>query len=85
MSTVVNTVKLLIQRQQTKMNSNAKGKPLTEDKAIHKRSTEYCTELYNYKLKTNASILKSKDDVENRETGDSPIFKGGSRESSRLY
>ena len=32
-------------------------------------------ELYNYKLKTEASILKSEDDVENRETGESPIPK----------
>ena len=51
-----NTLRLLTQRQQMKMNSteNAKGKLLTEDKAIHKQWTEYCTEPYNYKLKTDA-------------------------------
>ena len=32
-------------------------------------------ELYNYQLKTVASSLKSEDDVENRETSDSPIHK----------
>ena len=36
---------------------------------------EYCTELYNYKLQTDAGILKSEDDVANKETGDSPILK----------
>ena len=35
----------------------------------------YSAELYNYKLKTDASILKREDDVENRETGESPILK----------
>ena len=34
-----------------------------------------CTELYNYKLKTDANISKSEDNIENRETGDSPILK----------
>ena len=48
---------------------------MTEDKAIHKRWTEYCTKLYSYKLQTDASILKNEDDVENRETGESPILK----------
>ena len=65
-------MKLLTRRQQTKANliHNAKGKLLTEDKAIHKRWPEYCTEPYNCKLKTDASIVKSEDDVENRETED---------------
>ena len=76
-NTAFNTLKLLTQRQHTKTNliENAKSELLTENKAIHKRWTEYCTELYNYKLKTDASILESEDDVENRETGDSPILK----------
>ena len=51
------------------------GKLLTEDKEIHKCWTEHCTELYNYKLKTDASILKSEGDVENRQTGESSILK----------
>ena len=36
---------------------------------------EYCTELYNYKLDTDTRILESEDDVESRETGESPILK----------
>ena len=80
-----NTLKLLAQRQQTKTNvfENAKGKLLTYDKALHKRWTEYCTELYNYKPKTDVTILRSGDDVENRETGDSPIFKEELEKSGR--
>ena len=30
--------------------------------------------MYNYKLKTDANILRSGEDVENRETGHSPIL-----------
>ena len=84
--TVFHTLKLLTQRQQTKKKAIHKQihksttNPQTihkSKKAIHKRWTEYCTELYNWKLKTNAnaSILKSEDDVENRETGDLTILK----------
>ena len=71
------TLKLLTQRQQTKTNliEHAKGKLLAEDKAINKRLTESCAELCNYNLKTDARILRSKDDVENWETWDSPILK----------
>ena len=60
--TALNTLELLTQRQQTKTNliENAKGKILTEDKEIHKRWTEYYKELYDYKLKTDANILKAK-------------------------
>ena len=73
--TAFNTLKLLTQRQQTKTNlfENAKGKLLTEDKTMQKRWTEYYVELYNYKLKTDVSTLKSEDDVENRDTRDSPV------------
>ena len=54
-----NTLKLLTQRQQTKkLIENMKGK-LTEESDTHKRWTEYCMELYNYKLKTYANILKN--------------------------
>ena len=75
--TAFNTLKLLTQRQQTKTNfiENAKDTLLTEENAIHKRWTEYCTEPYNYKLKTDASMLKSEDDIANRETIDSPYSK----------
>ena len=49
---VFDTPKLLTQRQQTKTKliENTTGKILTEEKAIHKQWTEYCTELHNYKL-----------------------------------
>ena len=63
----VNTLKLLTQRQQTKLIENTKDKFLTENKAIHKRWTEYCTELYNHKLKTEANIFRIEDNRENRE------------------
>ena len=57
------TRKLLTQRQQTKTKliDNIKGKLITEEKAIHKRWTEYCMELYKYKLKTDADILKNEE------------------------
>ena len=42
---------------------------------MHKRWTEYYTELYNYILKTDAIIAKSEDELENRETGVSATFK----------
>ena len=43
---------------------NRRGKFLKEQKAIHKRGTEYSTELYNYKLKTDANVLKNEDKIE---------------------
>ena len=55
----------------TKLIENAKGKFLTEEKAIHKRWTEYGTELCNYQLIIYANKLKSEDKLENRERGNS--------------
>ena len=46
-----------------------KGKFVIEEKAIHKRWTEYCTEFINYKLNTDANIFKNEDTKENKETG----------------
>ena len=45
----------------------ATTKPKLIENTKGKRWTEYCTELYNYKLKTHANILKNKD-KENGET-----------------
>ena len=75
--TAFNTLTLLTQRQQTKTNliEKAKRKLLTDDKSIHRRWIECYTELYNYKLTSDASILKSGYNVENREAGDSHILK----------
>ena len=39
------------QQTETKLIENMKAKLLTEEKAIHKRWTEYCTELLNHKQK----------------------------------
>ena len=68
----------------TSLIENVKGKLLTEDTAIHKRGAENWTELYKYKLKTDASILNSEDDMENRETGDSPIIKAEVERAVRM-
>ena len=65
-----NTLKLL--------TYDNKGTLLTEEKAINKRWTEYCTQLYIFKLKTDANVLQNEDKIEIRETtgesGESPVL-----------
>ena len=70
-----NTLKLPTQRQQTTLIENTKGKLVTEEKAIHKHWTEYCTELCYYKLKADANIVENEDKIESRETGEAPMLK----------
>ena len=72
-----NSLKLLTQRQQTKAKliENANTKLLTEETAIHKRCTEYYTEMCNSKLKTYANILNNVDKIENREKREAPVLK----------
>ena len=41
-------------------------------------------ELYNYKLKNYANILKREDDMDNRKTGDSPILKEEVEKAARM-
>ena len=50
-------------------------KLLTEEKAIHSQWTEYCIELYSYKLRTDAIISKNVNKIENRQIGEAPILK----------
>ena len=54
------------QQTKTKLIENTNSKLLAEEKAIHKRWTEYCMGLYNYKIKTDADIMNNKDKIENR-------------------
>ena len=71
------TLKLPNRSQQIKTTliEDVKGKLLTEEEVIHKRWTEYCTELYNYKLKTGANILKDEEYLEkNRGQEESSLF-----------
>ena len=57
-----------------KVNWKYKGKLLTEEKAIPKSWMEYCMDMYDYKLKTDANILKNKYQRNRRSIG-SPILK----------
>ena len=81
------TLKLLTRQQQTKTEliENTKGKHLTEEKAIHKRWTECCTELCNYKLRTNARTLKNEDSIENREKGEASIHEEEVEKAKRMW
>ena len=84
-----NTLKLLTRRQQAKTElgpliENKKGKVSTEEKAIHKRWTDWSMELCNYKLKTDASLLKNEDKIENRETGQRAILKQEEEKAARM-
>ena len=78
------TLKLLTRPQQTRTSviEDKKGEVLTEEAAVIKRWTEYCEELYNYKLRPDTSIL-NKGINTNREAGDAPILKEEVEEAIR--
>ena len=48
-SEIIDLAKTRHRQTKTKLIENAKGKLLTEGRAIHKNWTEYCMELYNNK------------------------------------
>ena len=58
------------------------GNLLTEEQAIIKRWTEYCKDLYNYKIRPDTNILDNGTNT-NRETGDEPIMKEEVEEAVR--
>ena len=58
------------------------GNLLTEVTAVLDRWTEYCKELYNYNLSTNASVIDWRANA-NNESGDMPIMRDEVEEAVR--
>ena len=46
-----------VKQQRTLVIQNKNGQPLLEEPQIQERWTEYCSELYNYPLQGNPSVL----------------------------
>ena len=71
-----NTLKALIKSQQHKsaVIEDSSGKTLTESTAVLSQWTEYCSDLYNYELHPDTSLLQS-NQTPTQEAGRLPVPK----------